>query len=257
MAKLRLNKILAQAGLTSRRGADRLILEGRVAVNGDVVREAGTVADPDRDHVTVDGRGLPAAETKEYVLLNKPRGYLTARSDPDGRPVVTDLVRSHARLFPVGRLDVDVEGLLVLTNDGALTHRLLHPRYGLARLYEAEVAGNVRRADLDRWRRGLTLEDGPAIPLAVSLERTGTESSLLHLTFGEGRKHEVKRYCEALGHPVRRLRRLGFGPIALGRLRVGAWRTLTSGEIRALRAAAAAPPPADRRVLAPSVRNSL
>src|SRR2546426_1064151 len=152
MAKLRLNKILAQAGLTSRRGADRLILEGRVAVNGDVAREAGTVADPDRDQITVDGRALPAAESKQYVLLNKPRGYLTARSDPDGRPVVTDLVPSRVRLFPVGRLDVDVEGALVLTNDGALTHRLLHPRYGLPRLYEADVVGNVRRGDLDRWR---------------------------------------------------------------------------------------------------------
>jgi pseudouridine synthase len=257
MAKLRLNKILAQAGLTSRRGADRLVLEGRVAVNGDVVREAGTVADPDRDHITVDGRTLPAAEAKQYVLLNKPRGYLTARSDPEGRPVVTDLVRSRMRLFPVGRLDADVEGALVLTNDGALTHHLLHPRYGLPRLYEADVAGRVRRGDLERWRRGVTLEDGPAVPLEVSLERPGAESSRLHLIFGEGRKHEVKRYCEALGHPVRRLRRIGFGPIALGRLRVGAWRPLTPAEVRLLRAAAAAPPPAGRRTLAPSPRDGL
>src|SRR5262245_37349833 len=257
MAKLRLNKILAQAGLTSRRGGDRLILEGRVAFYGEIVREAGTVADPGRDQVTVDGHALPAAETKEYILLNKPRGYLTARSDPDGRPVVTDLVRSHARLFPVGRLDVDVEGLLVLTNDGALTHRLLHPRYGLARLYETEVAGSVRRADLERWRRGVTLDDGPAIPLGVSLVRTGADTSRLHLTFGEGRKHEVKRYCEALGHPVRQLRRIGFGPIALGHLRVGSWRSLTAAEVRALRTAAAASSPTDRRTLAPSARNSL
>src|SRR5262249_47120877 len=154
-------------------------------------------------------------------------------------------------------LGVDVEGLLVLTNDGALAHRLLHPRYGLARLYEAEVAGSVRRADLERWRRGVTLEDGPAIPLAVTLERAGAEKSLLHLTFGEGRKHEVKRYCEALGHPVRHLRRIGFGPIALGRLRVGAWRTLTSSEIRALRTAAAARPPGAARARRPRGRNSL
>src|SRR5262245_29282670 len=257
MAKLRLNKILAQAGLTSRRGADRLIVEGRVAVNGDVVREAGTVADPDRDQITVDGRPLPGAEAKEYILLNKPRGYLTTRSDPDDRPVVTDLVRSHARLFPVGRLDVDVEGLLVLTNDGAVTHRLLHPRYGLARLYEPEDARSVRRPALDRLRRGVTLEDGLAMPLAVTLERTGAESSRLHLTFGEGRKHEVKRYCETLGHPVRHLRRIGFGPIALGRLRVGSWRSLTAAEVRALRAAAATSPRGDGRTLAPSARNSL
>ncbi len=171
--------------------------------------------------------------------------------------MVTDLVRSHARLFPVGRLDVDVEGALVLTNDGALTHRLLHPRYGLPRLYEADVAGSVRRTDLERWRRGVTLEDGPAVPLAVSLERTSAEGSRLHLTFGEGRKHEVKRYCEALGHPVRRLRRVGFGPIALGRLRVGSWRSLTAAEVRALRAAASAPPPGERRTLAPCARDGL
>ncbi|PYO02153.1 MAG: hypothetical protein DMD91_05070 [Candidatus Rokuibacteriota bacterium] len=239
MAKLRLNTSLAQAGLTSRRGADRLILEGRVAVNGDVAREAGTVADPDRDQITVDGCALPAAESKQYVLLNKPRGYLTARSDPDGRPVVTDLVPSRVRLFPVGRLDVDVEGALVLTNDGALTHQLLHPRYGLPRLYEADVAGNVRRGDLDRWRRGVTLEDGPAVPLEVSLERAGSDGSRLHLTFGE------------------RLRRIGFGPIELGRLRVGAWRALTPLEVRALRAAAVALGPAGRPTLAPSPRSSL
>jgi len=137
-----------------------------------------------------------------------------------------------------------------------LTHRLLHPRYGLPRLYEADVVGNVRRGDLDRWRRGVTLEDGPAVPLAVSLERAGGDGSRLHLTFGEGRKHEVKRYCEALGHPVRRLRRIGFGPIELGRLRVGAWRALTPVEVRALRAVAVALGPAGRR-LAPSPRSSL
>src|SRR5438132_2254675 len=242
MAKLRLNKVLAQAGLGSRRRADGLIAEGHVPVNGVVTRNLATLADPDADRITVDGRPLPPPEARHYLLLNKPRGYVTTLSDPQGRPVVADLVDVGARLYPVGRLDVDVEGALVLTNDGALTHRLLHPRYGLPRLYEADVAGSVRRTDLERWRRGVTLEDGPAVPLAVSLERTSAEGSRLHLTFGEGRKHEVKRYCEALGHPVRRLRRVGFGPIALGRLRVGSWRSLTAAEVRALRAAASAPP---------------
>src|SRR6267142_329610 len=214
MAKLRLNKILAQAGLSSRRGADRLIADGHVAVNGVVTRELATLADPERDVVTVDGRPLPRAEAKHYLVLHKPAGYVTTVSDPRGRPVVADLVRDvDARLYPVGRLDWDVEGALLMTNDGALTHRLLHPRYGLPRVYEAEVVGNVRRGDLDRWRRGVTLEDGPAVPLAVSLERAGGDGSRLHLTFGEGRKHEVKRYCEALGHSVRRLRRIGFGTI--------------------------------------------
>jgi 23S rRNA pseudouridine2605 synthase len=241
MAKLRLNKILAQAGLASRRAADRLVFDGRVAVNGVVTREPGTVADPLVDTITVDGRAIPAAEAKHYILLNKPRGYLTSRGDPRGRRVVTDLVPPVARLYPVGRLDADVEGALLLTNDGALTHRLLHPRYGLPRVYEAEVAGAVARADLARWRRGVMLDDGPAVPLTVEPLGASPSGSHLRLTFTEGRKHEVKRYCAALGHPVVRLRRTAFGPVKLGNLPVGAARPLTTGEIAALRRAAAAP----------------
>src|SRR5438034_7532131 len=152
MAKLRLNKILAQAGLGSRRRADGLIAEGHVAVNGVVTRNLATLADPDADRITVDGRPLPPPEARHYLLLNKPRGYVTTLSDPQGRPVVADLVDVGARLYPVGRLDWDVEGALLLTNDGALTHRLLHPRYGLPRVYEAEVEGRVAPGALARWR---------------------------------------------------------------------------------------------------------
>jgi 23S rRNA pseudouridine2605 synthase len=241
MAKLRLNKILAQAGLTSRRGGDRLIAEGHVAVDGVVTRNQATLADPDVDLITVDGRALPPAEPRRYVLLNKPRGYVTTLSDPQGRPVVADLVTTGVRLYPVGRLDWDVEGALILTNDGPLTHRLLHPRYGLPRVYEAEVAGMVARPALERWRRGVVLEDGPARPVALRLLASGARSSRLSLTFAEGRKHEVKRYCEALGHRVLRLRRVAFGPVALGPLASGASRPLTPREVRALRAAAAEP----------------
>lgn len=202
-----------------------------------MTREAGATADPARDTVTVDGRALPGAEPLHYVLLNKPRGVVTSRHDPQGRAVVTDLVSTAARLYPVGRLDVDVEGALLLTNDGPLTHRLLHPRYEVPRVYEVEVAGAVARAELARWRRGATLADGPAVPRAVErLAGAGAGTSRLRLTFTEGRKHEVKRYCEALGHPVRRLRRVAFGPIELGRLPVGASRPLTPREVRALRA---------------------
>jgi 23S rRNA pseudouridine2605 synthase len=236
--KVRLNKILAQAGLTSRRGADRLILEGRVAVNGALVTEPGAIVDPAVDRVRVDDEPLPVAPAFCYVLLNKPAGYVSSRSDPRGRPVVTDLLGGiRARLYPVGRLDTDVEGLLLLTNDGALTHRLLHPRYGLPRVYEATVTGTVRSADLARWRAGVVLDDGPARAEDVALVRRGGGETVLRLTFREGRKHEVKRYCERLGHPVHHLRRIGFGPLTLGGLRPGQRRHLTAAEVRALRAA--------------------
>ena len=181
------------------------------------------------------------------MLLNKPRGYVTTLRDPQGRPVVADLVPRDVRLYPVGRLDWDVEGALLFTNDGPLTHRLLHPRYALPRVYQAVVEGSVARSDLDRWRRGVVLDDGPARPLAVELERTAARESRLRLTFSEGRKHEVKRYCEALGHRVTSLRRVAFGPVALGALRTGESRPLTAREISALRAAVAAQPGEPRR----------
>ena len=202
-----------------------------------VVREPGTLADLDVDDVRLDGRRVGAPERRQYLLLNKPAGYVTSRHDPEGRAVVTDLVSSRARLYPVGRLDVDVEGALLLTNDGALTHRLLHPRYGIPRVYEADVKGAVIPDALPRWRAGAHLDDGPAVPLDVEVVRTGRLESRLRLTFTEGRKHEVKRYCECLGHPVIRLQRIAFGPIALGTLPVGAHRSLTREELAALRAA--------------------
>ncbi|PYM06595.1 MAG: pseudouridine synthase [Candidatus Rokuibacteriota bacterium] len=236
--RARLNKILAQAGLTSRRGADRLVAGRRVVVNGEVAVTAGVLVDPTVDRVLVDGRPLPASEPHEYVLLNKPRGCVTTLRDPRGRPVVTDLLRgTRARLYPVGRLDWNVEGVLLLTNDGDLTHRLLHPRYALPRVYEATVAGRVAEANLPRWRAGVTLDDGFARPSAVKITRPGARSTVLCLTFTEGRKHEVKRYCEALGHPVTRLRRIAFGPLTLGDLRPGQTRPLTTREIASLRSA--------------------
>ena len=213
-----------------------------MAVNGRVTRELGTLADPRVDTIDVDGRRLGGREPHRYLVLHKPRGYVTSLRDPAGRPVITDLIRSPERLYPVGRLDADVEGVLLLTNDGALTHRLLHPRYGLSRVYEADVEGRVTRADLPRWRQGVALEDGPACPRAVDLITSGREQSCLRLTFAEGRKHEVKRYCDALGHRVVRLRRVAFGPIRLGDLPRGKSRALTGEEVAALRAEVALRP---------------
>jgi pseudouridine synthase len=231
----RLSKILAEAGLASRRGSERLIADGRVAVNGKTVTAQGTTADPARDRITVDGRPLGAPEPKRYVLLNKPRGFLTSRIDPRGRPVVLDFVREErVRLFPVGRLDFDAEGLLLLTNDGDLAQRLLHPRFGMRRVYEVEVEGRVGAAALPRWARGVTLRDGPAKASEVRLLSRTRNTTWLRLSFTEGRYREVKRFCQALGHRVVRLRRVQFGPLRLGRLAPGATRPLTPAELARL-----------------------
>jgi pseudouridine synthase len=179
---------------------------------------------------------VPAAEAPRYLLLHKPRGYLTSRRDPAGRPVVLDLLPPGGpRLYPVGRLDVDSEGLLLLTNDGELANRLLHPRHEVPRVYEAEVEGEVRPGDLARWRRGVVLTDGPARPWRVTLLAGGPERSRLRLTFGEGRNREVRRYCQALGHRVVRLRRVAFGPLRLAGLGPGRWRPLSPAEVANLK----------------------
>jgi pseudouridine synthase len=204
-------------------------------VNGAIRSEPGAQADPDHDVITVDGRPLPAPSARRYVMLHKPRGYVTSRRDPEGRAVVVDLLPADAgRLFPVGRLDYDAEGLLLLTNDGALANRLLHPRYEIPRVYEVEVERVVARGDLARWRRGAMLADGPAVPRGVRVLRRGVATTWLEVIFAEGRYREVKRYCQALGHRVRRLRRVRFGPLALGALRAGRWRDLTSRELAQL-----------------------
>lgn len=237
---MRLNKILAEAGLASRRGSERLLVEGRVAVNGQVVTAPGATADPHRDRIEVDGKPLPPPQPKRYLLLHKPRGYVTSRHDPQGRPVVLSLVREErARLFPVGRLDFDAEGLLLLTNDGELAHRLLHPRFGVPRVYEAEVAGRISPDALGRFRQGVVLEDGVAKAADVRLLRRTRATTWLRLTFTEGRYREVKRFCAALGHRVVRLRRVRFGPLRLGRLAPGAVRPLSPAEVRRLRAPSA------------------
>lgn len=185
----------------------------------------------------MDGRPLPGRAPLQHLLLHKPRGYVTSRRDPAGRPVVLDLLprAAAAVVYPVGRLDFDAEGLLLLTNDGELANRLLHPRYEIPRVYEVEVDGRVAAADLPRWRRGVVLDDGPAVPKRVTrVSADGGRGTRLRVTFAEGRYREVKRYCKALGHPVRRLTRVQFGPLHLGALAPGAHRPLTVAELAAL-----------------------
>ena len=225
---MRLNAWLARAGVASRRGADELIKAGRVTVNGEPGRLNTFVAA--RDRVELDGRTL-ARQQLAYVLLNKPAGVVTTARDPGGRPTVVGLVGHPSRIVPVGRLDADTTGALLLTNDGELAHRLAHPRYEVDKVYLAEVDGDPSRETLARLEQGVELEDGRTAPARARRLGPGRVELVLH----EGRKHQVKRMLDAVGHPVRRLHRSGYGPLTLDGLEPGEWRELTAAEVEALR----------------------
>jgi 23S rRNA pseudouridine2605 synthase len=236
---VRLQKLLSQAGVASRRAAEKLIAEGRVTVNGQTVRTMGSKADL-TDDIRVDGRRLRPPERTRYILVNKPAGYVTTRSDPQRRPTVIDLLRDvREYVYPVGRLDYDSEGLLLLTNDGDLAARLTHPRHGVERAYEVRVAGTPDDEALERLRKGIVLDGRRTLPADVVLvsPRRSREAAL-RLTIREGRNRQVRRMCEAVGHPVRALRRIRIGPLEDRRLNPGQWRELTAKEIAALKASA-------------------
>lgn len=232
----RLQKVLARAGFGSRRTAEDLIAAGRVRVNG-VVAHLGTRADPERDLVEVDGAPVGTRAGLVHYLLNKPRGVVATARDPEGRPTVVDLVPSKPRVFPVGRLDADTEGLLLLTNDGELAYRLTHPSFGVEKEYLAEVEGRPSRGALRRLREGVDLDDGRTAPAKASL----VADSALRLVIHEGRKRQVRRMCAAVGHPVRRLVRVRIGPLTDRSLGPGEWRRLTQAEVRSLERATARP----------------
>jgi pseudouridine synthase len=239
---LRLQKILSQAGIASRRAAEQLMAEGRVTVNGRTVREMGTKADPATDDIRVDGRRVRGTERRRYILLNKPRGFVTTRADPERRRTVIDLLaKVREYVYPVGRLDYDTEGLLLLTNDGELAARLTHPRHGVERTYEAHVAGLPSDEAIERLRRGIALDGRRTLPADVVLVHTGRRETdgVLLLTIREGRNRQVRRMCEAVGHPVRALTRTRIGPLSDRRLRPGQWRDLTAREVAALKRAVA------------------
>lgn len=252
---VRLQKILSQAGVSSRRAAEQLMLEGRVSVNGKTVHTLGTKADPEADDIRVDGRRLKATSRRRYILLNKPRGYVTTRSDPQRRATVLDLLRGvREYIYPVGRLDYDTEGLILMTNDGPLAAKLTHPRHGVERTYEARVAGLPDERAIEALRTGIPLDGRYTAPADVALLNPGTRNTgVLRLTIREGRNRQVRRMCEAVGHPVRSLTRTGIGPISDRGLKPGDWRELTAREIAALERATAAVNP-ERESRAPSRR---
>jgi 23S rRNA pseudouridine2605 synthase len=232
----RLQKILSQAGVASRRAAEKLIAEGRVTVNGETVRQMGVKATAG-DDIRVDGRRVKTAERLRYILLYKPAGVVTTRSDPERRRTVIDLLRGvREYVYPVGRLDYDTEGLLLLTNDGDLAARLTHPRHGIDRTYEAHVAGMPDDEAIDRLRKGIPLDGRRTLPAEATVLNRGRRDrdAVLVLTIREGRNRQVRRMCEAVGHPVRKLKRIRIGPISDRRLKPGEWRELTAKELAAL-----------------------
>jgi pseudouridine synthase len=227
---VRLNRYLASTGVGSRRAADEVIRAGRVTVNG-AAAELGTLVS-EGDDVRVDGRPVHVQATM-VVLLHKPAGVVTTARDPQGRPTVVELVQAPARLFPVGRLDRETTGLLLLTNDGALADRLMHPRHGVRKTYVARVAADPGEPALERLRRGVELEDGPTAPAEVRLAGPGW----VEITIHEGRNRQVRRMLAAVGHPARGLHRSAYGGLELGDLAPGEWRELTDAEVEALRGA--------------------
>jgi len=235
----RLQKTLARAGIASRRAAERLIEDGRVRVNGEVVTERGTKVDPDRDILAVDGKRVaPPPSVHRYLALHKPRGVVTTLSDPKGRPTIAGLLRpGSGRVYPIGRLDLQTEGLLLLTDDGDLARDLMHPSNKVPKTYRAKVRGNPAPDSLERVARGLVLDGRRTRAARARLVRSTGQNAWVEITVVEGRKHQVRRMLQAVGHPVVKLQRIGFDGISLAGLPPGAVRPLTRAEIERLRRA--------------------
>lgn len=235
----RLQKILSAAGVASRRASEQMILEGRVTVNGETIRELGTKADPDKDAIKVDGRRIKTDITHRYIVLYKPKGYVTTRKDPEGRRTVMDLIGDSQYIYPVGRLDYDTEGLVLMTTDGELAARLMHPRHEVDKEYEVIVLGAPDARALEKLKKGVYIEGGRTSPAHVhagSTVKGHKPTTLLTITIREGRNRQIRKMCSAVGLPVRDLRRIRMGPITLGRLKPGQWRDLSPGEVKRLKA---------------------
>jgi 23S rRNA pseudouridine2605 synthase len=248
----RLQKLLADSGICSRRAAETLIQNGRVTVNGKTVKILGTRALP-TDQIRVDDRALPTRRDPLHILVHKPAGIVTTTRDPEGRPTIIQMLPNRvSRLFPVGRLDVQSTGLVLLTNDGDLAAVLTHPRYHVPRTYRVKVSGTPDERALGRLRRGIRLDDGPTGPVEVTIEQRRPTKTWLQITVHEGRNHLVRRLCEAIGHRAEKLQRIALGPLELGKLPIGDFRPLTPRELGALRRVASAA----RRAQSPSPRRN-
>jgi len=234
--KIRLQKIVAQAGIASRRKAEELIREGKVRVNNVIVSQLGAKADPQHDSIEVAGQALPAAQKKVYIMLHKPKGYVTTLRDPEGRPTVMDLVDTVTeRLYPVGRLDYDTEGLLILTNDGDCSQSLQHPRHNVARIYLVKVRGRPAEDILSRLQKGIMVDGAKTCKSRISVHRSLGKNTWLNMSLWEGRNRQIKKMFAAVGYPVMRILRIGFGPLHLDqKLDPGDYRHLRKDEIQQL-----------------------
>lgn len=228
----RLQKVMAELGVASRRKCEELILMGKVKVNGQIVTELGTKVDKRTAVIEVEGKALAMQTSKVYVLLNKPVGYITSAQDQFGRSTVLDLVSDvPERIFPIGRLDYDTEGLLILTNDGELTYRITHPSHNVDKTYRALVKGKVDAKDVEAFRQGLKIEDYTTSPAKLEILKFINENTLVNVTIHEGRNRQVRKMCDAIGHKVLRLRRISIGRLKLGDLKPGQWRHLNQEEV--------------------------
>ncbi len=232
---IRLQKVLAQAGIASRRGSEQLIADARVEVNGNLVTELGTRVDPEQDTIRVDGARIPPPRRHLYLVLNKPRGFVSTMDDPEGRRNLSDLLGvKQQHLFHVGRLDTETEGLILLTNDGEFAHRMAHPSYQVSKTYLVEVEGLLDNKTIRRLEKGLRLEDGPVKPDKVKLVTRAENRSMLTISLHEGRNRVIRRMMDSVAHPVRQLSRTAIGPVRLGQLPSGESRELTREELGAL-----------------------
>lgn len=234
MEEMRLQKFLAHAGIASRRAAENIIKQGRVAVNGKIITDMGVTV-IDTDIVTVDGKLVGNEEEKKYIMLHKPVGYVSSVKDQFGRPTVLDLVKDvDGRLYPVGRLDYDTSGLILLTNDGDFTYHLTHPKHEINKVYEALISGKPSKKEIDMFETGLKIEDYKTSPAKIIIKEVNKNNTLVHITIHEGKNRQVRKMCAAIGHKVISLKRISIGPIALGDLPEGKWRNLTKAELNSL-----------------------